>query len=202
MEEKTNNKAEKAQESKSTQNLTYREIVQIAAEAGARAALQAVREEQERATRETADRRLRNTKLLLKNYRVFKIHAENALYELSEAIPPEVVFTELMKPGKDSNEIIESIKLSAARTATIVKHIELMMQLYHGFCFTMGGAEDQRRWRIINDLFIRELPDGEKPPTIQELAKEEEIAERTVYKDIDAAAARIATFIFGIDGTR
>jgi PleD family two-component response regulator len=146
-----------------------------------------------------ADRRLRNTKLLLRNYRVFRAHVENAVFEVEEYESPEEILTDLMMPGRDSTQFVESIKRSAARTATIVQHMETMMRLYQTYCITSGNAEDERRWRVINALYICE-EDGRR--TIPQLAKDEGVVTRTIYNDVDVACERIAALMFGIDGIK
>lgn len=62
----------------SEEKLNQQEIVKLAAEAGAKAAMETLEKERQRDRREMADRRLRNTKLLLRNYRVFCAHVDNA----------------------------------------------------------------------------------------------------------------------------
>lgn len=184
------------------EQLSSRDIVQLAAEVGAKAALEALEKERQRNRKDMVDRRLRNTKLLLRNYRIFKAHAENAVYEIDDLITPEEIISDLMMSGRDTTAFVESIKLSAARTATIVKHIELMMNLYRTYCYTIGSEEEQRRWRVVYELYIRELAPGERPASIQLLAQEENVVDRTIYKDINIAAERIAAFMFGIDGVK
>ena len=184
------------------EQLSSRDIVQLAAEAGAKAAMETLEKERQRDRKDMADRRLRNTKLLLRNYRIFRAHAENAVFEIEDVITPEEIIADLMMPGRDTTAFVESIKLSAARTATIVKHIELMMDLFQSYCFTLGSEEDQRRWRVVNELYIKDLAPGERPISIPALAKEENVVDRTIYKDIDIAAERIAAFMFGIDGVK
>lgn len=179
---------------------TY-DIIRLAAETGARVAMETLEKERQHSQREMADRRLRNTKLLLRNYRIFRAHVENAVYEAEIEESPQEILEDLMLPGRDGNVFVESIKKSVARTATIVRHMELMMQLYHSFCVTTGSAEDERRWRIVDELYIRDLG-GERPRSVAELAKEEGVVERTIYKDIDAACERIAAFMFGVDGVK
>ena len=178
-------------------HLTEEQIILIAAEAGARAALERIETERQQSRKEMADRRLRNTKLLLRNYRLFKAHAENAVYEVLPDESPQTILEDLMMPGRDNTLFVESIKESAARTATIVKHMETMMQLYHAYCVTTGEEEDLRRWRVVNGLYI--APERE---TVAELAAREGVVERTIYKDIDAACEKIAALMFGIDGIK
>jgi CheY-like chemotaxis protein len=183
----------------SEERLNTQDIVKMAAEIGAKAALETLEKEHQRERREMADRRLRNTKLLLRNFRVFQAHVENAVFEVEDYESPEEILTDLMMPGQNSTQFVESIKKSVARTATIVKHMETMMQLYQAYCITTGTAEDERRWRVINALYICE-DDGRR--TIPQLAKDEGVVERTIYKDIDIACERIAALMFGIDGLK
>ena len=49
-----------------------KEVIRIAAEAGAKAAMKKLEEERRKDMEERVDRRLHNTRLLLKNYRLFK----------------------------------------------------------------------------------------------------------------------------------
>ena len=174
------------------------QIVRLAAEAGAKAALETLEKERHRESREMADRRLRNTKLLLRNYCVIKDHAANAVFEADAAEEDPIrIMEDLMMPGKSSNLFVESIKRSATRTATIVRHIDAMLRLYQIYCHQYGSEEDARRWRIINSLYI-----SDERKSVLELAEQEGVVERTIYKDIDAACERISALMFGIDGIK
>lgn len=182
----------------SEEKLNVQEIVKLSAETGANAAMETLNRERARERKELADSRLRNTKLLLRNYRVFCAHAENAVYDVEECESAKEIIADLMMPGQDSPLIVESIKKSVARTATIVKHMQTMMQLYQAYCHVNGTSEDERRWRVIYALYIAE----DERRTVSELAKEEGVVERTIYKDIDIACERIAALMFGIDGLK
>ena len=177
--------------------MNQEEIIKLAAEAGAKAAMETLDRERQRDRQEMADRRLWNTKLLLKNYRSFVAHVANSVFTVDDYMPLEEIWADLMMPGRDSTLFVESIKQSVARTATIVKHMEAMMDLYKVYCTTIGTAEDERRWRIIDGLYI-----NEERRTIKELAQEEGVVERTIYKDVDIACERIAALMFGVDGLK
>lgn len=185
---------------KITDPLTDREmhIVALAAEVGARAACDAMDEREQQKRKAWVDWRYHNVKMLLKNYRIFKIHLENAVYEARELDRLDII-EDLMDPRKDQNEIVNSIKRSVERTFVIVKHVEAMCAAYHSYCYKFGGLDDQRRWRVIDELYIRELEPDQKPATVDEIAQREYITSRTVYKDIDAAVTKLATFFFGVD---
>lgn len=73
------------------------EIVKLAAEAGAKAAMETLEKERQRDRKEVADRRLRNTKLLLRNYRVFQAHVANAVFEVEEYESPEEILEDFLQ---------------------------------------------------------------------------------------------------------
>lgn len=177
--------------------MTREEIIRLAAEAGAKTAMETLEKERKKEALEMSDRRLRNTKLLLRNYRVFKAHAVNAVYEAESEEDPLQIIQELMMPGKSPNLFVESIKRSVARTVTIVRHIETMLHLYQVYCFQYGSEEDERRWRVIEGLYV-----GNQKISVAELAEREGVVERTIYKDIDVASERLSALIFGIDGIK
>lgn len=170
------------------------EIVRLAAETGAKAAMEKLKQEREQEMVNRRSLRLHNTKLLLRNYRSFKAHAEHAVYEAECSDNPMDILEDFMA-GRDSNVTVESIKRSSARTAVIVEHIEAMMRLYQAYCTLSDNEEDRRRWRVVDALFI-----SEDKRTILQIADQEKVVKRTVYNDIDAACERISALMFGIDG--
>ena len=173
-------------------------VSKVAAEAGAKAALETLEKERQRENREMSDRRLRNTKLLLNNYRLLKEHAANAVYEAETAEEdPIQIMEELMMPGKVPSGFVESIQRSAARTATMVNHIDTMLGLYHVYCYQHGNDEDRRRWKVIKALFLDE-------PKMSKLdvAEQENVSESTIKRDVNNACERISALMFGIDGIK
>ena len=68
----------------SKKTVNHNDIARIAAEVGARAGVMAYEEQRLRAKKERVDRRLRNTRLLLRKYRVFKLHCNNAVFAEDE----------------------------------------------------------------------------------------------------------------------
>lgn len=173
------------------------EIIRLAAETGAAAGIKAFEDERKKTKAQHVDTRLRNTKLLLRNFRMLKAHSESAVYDIEQLLdesPYDIL--DLMNSGSGGG-FVESIKSSVARTAIMVQHVETMLQLYETYCFKSRRPEEERRCRIIQALYI-----NDEHMTVYEVAQRENIDARTVYKDIDSAAEKIAAFIFGIDGIR
>ncbi len=175
------------------------EITELSSEKAAKVALERIEQERERDRKETADRRLRNIKLLLKNYKLLRSHAENAVYDgqLDAELEDSLEFLEeLMMPGKYGTLTVQSIKRSAKRTEIMVSHTETMLTEYQKFCYRRGREVDLRRWRVIEGLYITEPPKSR-----QEIATEEFHGEETaIDKDVTAACKIISVLIFGMDG--
>ncbi len=179
-------------------NQTNESIIRIAAEAGAKAALETLEKEKRKAQKSRYDSRLRNTRLLLRNYRMFKEHVDNAVFEAEQLDENAIDILDLMWDYSGSSDFyVESIKKSVARTAIIVKHITEMLALYEAFCFRSPRPEDSRRYRVIEATYI-----DEAPMTVKQIADRESIDDRTVYRDIDAAVEKLSAIIFGIDGLK
>lgn len=111
-----------------------KDICANAAEIGAKEALKTYEQERKKEQGKRADRRLRNTKLLLRNYHMLKEHAENSVFGRTQMEESALDILESMMNLYDNEVIIESIKRSATRTAIIVSHIETMFGLYDAYC--------------------------------------------------------------------
>ena len=174
----------------------YEKLIRIAADEGAKSAMRKLDEERKRICDERTNLRLRNTGLLLKNYRLFKKHTENAVYQAEQLDESVYDILELME-RRTPKDFVSSIKNSVARTATILGHVDAMLVIYHAYCELSGKAEDLRRWRVVKALYI-----DEKPLTAEELANREFVSTRTIDRDVAAACDILSTLLFGIDGVK
>ena len=170
--------------------------------AGAKAAADRMEEERKKDRKGRYDRRLHNTRLLLKSYRVLKHHALGAVHtgaQANEKIEENAVdiLEELDDERVDDRLYIESIKRSQQRTRIIIEHIDEMLRYWRIDCEQSGKEEALRRYRIIMDTYI-----SDEQMTAEALAQREHIEKRTVYKDIKAAMRPLSALIFGIDGIK
>ena len=173
--------------------------------AGVKAATDRIEEERKKERKGRYDRRLHNTRLLLKNYRVLKHHALDAVHtgaRANEVISENAVdiLDDLERMGfrkVDDRLYIESIKRSQQRTRIIIEHIDEMLRYWRIDCEQSGREEALRRYRIVVDTYI-----SDDQMTAEELAQREHIEKRTVYKDIKAAMRPLSALIFGIDGIK
>lgn len=175
-----------------------KEIYEKAADIGAKEALRKLEQERKRERGDRADRRLRNTKLLLKNYHMLKEHAENSVFGRTQMEESALDILESMMSMYDDDVVVESIKRSATRTAVIVSHIETMFGLYAAYCDKSPNRDaDMRRHDVLWDMYI-----GEDILSAKEIAQKHHISVRSVYGDLKVATERLSALIFGVDGLR
>ena len=134
------------------------------------------------------NKRLRNTRLLLKHYNHFKDHIDKAIYK-GNAIDFLDDIDKL-----DELIYINSIKNSVSRTNIIMSHVKAMLELYEIYCDKNGKIE-QRRNRVLKNYYFK----NEKT---SDIAIREDVDERTCLRDLRAAEDKLSALIFGIDSIR
>ncbi len=173
-----------------------KKIYERAAVIGAQEAMKRFEQERKSENGKRADRRLRNTKLLLRNYRMLKKHAENSVFRRAQMDESAFDILESMMKSRDNDVIISSIKDSAARTAIMVSHVEAMLGLYAAFCEKSPNKEIEcRRYDVVWDMYI-----AEDNLSAKEIAQKKNMSKENVYVDLRVAVERLAALIFGVDG--
>ncbi len=175
-----------------------RDIYEKSASIGAREGIKAFRRKQEEERAGRTDRRLRNTKLLLRNYHMLKDHAGQSVFGRTQMEESALDILESMMSMYDNEVIIESIKRSATRTAVIVSHIETMFRLYYSYCDNSATRElDMRRYNTVWDAYM-----ADTPLSVSEIAKKQHISKDSVYMDIRVSIEKLTSLIFGVDGLK
>ena len=156
-----------------------------------------LREEEDSESQKRYDRRRANTRILLRNYRSLTAHCDSAIYDAiqmnEDAELAEIL--SVMNGNTRESFRIESIRESVARTRLIIDHIDKMLDIYKTYCEKSSKIEDKRRYRVIYSLFISDIT-----MTAEQIANDEHVELRTIYRDIEVAIERITALIFGIDG--
>lgn len=154
--------------------------------------LEFLEQEKEKEKKRKHDRRLRNVKLLLKNYRSFAIHSEEIKQDIQD------LNTVLELDELDTDEFaIESIKRSKIRTLAMVKFINKMLRIYKIVCEQSSNPEDLRSYQTIYNMYIS----GNKK-TANEIATCQNVDPRTVYRDVNRACETLSSLIFGVDSLK
>ena len=183
-------------------NIAVNNIMEVAiqrgTEAGIKAAMHFINEEKRERRKGRCDRRLRNTRLLLRNYRSFKTHVQGAVYNNKQMAENAVdVLDSLDDYSFDDDLYVESIKKTQQRTLIILKHIDEMLRYYQIDCEKSHKDEDLRRYRIIMDYYI-----NDERRSVDDIAEKECIEKRTLYKDINIALKPLTALFFGIDSLK
>ncbi len=165
-------------------------LVDQIAKAAAQVALEYLDREKLRRQKVKRDQRLRNTKLLLKNYRSFVAHCDE-LQDRLTAIQEAETLNEL----HSEEYAIDSISRSKKRTIVMTRFIQQMVEVYGKMCESSRTPEDMRRYKVIHTLYI-----SEEKMTPEQLSEIHQIDTRTVYKDVNNASKTLAILIFGVDG--
>lgn len=168
------------------------------ADVGAKAAVKAVERERKAYRKKQYDWKYQNTKLLLRNYRRLNAYYENAIFSIEDAEEADVSFEDIMRSmGRPADEeiFVESIQKNYLATRIIMTHVNKMLDCYEIMCERSNRQDDKRHWRVLEGLYL-----SENYTTAEQIAKQEHIDKRTVYKDIDVCAADLTALFFGVGG--
>lgn len=169
------------------------------ADVGAKAAVKAVERERKAYRKKQYDWKYQNTKLLLRNYRRLNAYYENAIFSIEDAEEADESFEDIMRNmGRPADEeiFVESIQKNYLATRIIMTHVNKMLDCYEIMCERSNRQDDKRHWRVLEGLYL-----SENYTTAEQIAKQEHIDKRTVYKDIDVCAADLTALFFGVGGT-
>ncbi len=163
------------------------EIVEEAAEKATLNTLKYLKSEEKEKDKKRYDNRLRNTELLLQNYRNFKEHIENAIY-VDDELKKEDVFDE-----EDNDKLyINAILRTKKRTKIYVEHIDNCLSYYEAKCMKSDREDVQRRYLVIKKLYI-----DEEKMSYENIAKDlGNINVKTVQRTKRVALAELSSLLF------
>lgn len=167
--------------------MTAEELVRLATQTG----IDAYRKERDGDRKAAMDSRLKNTKLLLENYRNIKASVSDSVTYAEDSETAMEVLQELMV-GKGTF-FSDSIRLSAAKSAILLDHIDSMLKVYRERCMASSNPGVQRRWQIIEALYV----EGEEN-SMDDIAEKLYVGTRQLYEDKKRAITEISILFFGV----
>ncbi len=171
------------------------EMIRRSALIAAYVAMGGAEKEKERWMKERKDRRLHNTRLLLKHYRDFKEHCKQGVYDSRMVESDTDIMLSLMSV-KDDSVFLNSVTTSILKTRTLIEHMDSMLSVYKSIAKSEGEVES-RRYKIICETYI-----SPKKKTTKELADEMKVTVRTIQTDLKAAEEKLSVLFFGADGIK
>ena len=167
-------------------------ITETASQTASQEAIKAWQKQELKKEKEKHDRRLRNMKLLLRNYRTFVKHCKDVEADI-KGLKSKLDLDDL-----DTDEFkIQSIMRSKERTLAMVDYINQALKVYKVMCEESEDIEDQRRYQVIYGMYI-----SKEKQTAKKLASGHSVHERTIYKDIDNACKTLSVLMFGVDAIK
>ena len=158
-----------------------------------------LREEESKLIKVRHDRKRANIRLLLRKYREIVKHVDEAVFQAAQ-VDNDVKLHELiemMGGGRHESFHLDSMRENVATARLLVDHMNRMLETYRLTCENSSREEDRRRYRVLYHMYI-----SPEPKTPEEIAEEEYVDKSTVYRDIDAAADRLAVLFFGVYGLK
>lgn len=180
--------------------LTQEQINEIATISG-KEALRAFREEQRREERKRIreNDKVKQTKKMLGSYRRLKAKlSEEVEFTEEEQIELRWKFLQdLMGNVKDtmsqSERVIKDTEKCRQEDLYCIYRLEKAIEMYQNECEKSGNEEMQRRYRELSMMYLQE-----KQYTIQEIARLENISDKTIYRDLGIACGIVAVYLFGV----
>ena len=178
--------------------ITAEEVGRIA-EIAAREASKVYREEQkksEKKERNSADK-VKRTKKLLSDYRRLKREIpESDEFSIAEKVEKRWAFIrDLMGSAyaKKPESIIEDEEKRRAENMYYIERIEKAVETYRQECEVSRKPEAMRCFREVYGHYM-----DEEEKTVAQIAAEECVSEKTVYKDIGNACKIISVYLLGV----
>ncbi|QAA31234.1 hypothetical protein [Clostridium manihotivorum] len=177
--------------------MNYEDAVKL----GIREGIRYIKDQEYHKTKKRYDRRLRNTRLLLKHYRsliahnkisentTIRIYEKNAIDELDD-----------LDAVDDEEQYVQALSKTKIRTLLIIVHINKALNYYEAICKSDGKAKE-RRYQIIRYLYIDEVED-DIMPSYEQVAEHFNYNVRTIGRDVRAAIEDLSILFFGIDGIK
>lgn len=178
-------------------NITYEEAIKI----GIREGIKYVKEQEYNKTTKRYDRRLRNTRLLLKHYRGLKAHnkiADNTSNRIYSDNAVDVL--DDIEAIDDEEQYVQSLSRTKIRTLIIVGHINKAMEYYEAICKSEGKVKE-RRFNMIKYMYMDPVKD-DVIPTYEEVVEQFGLNIKTVGRDVRAAIEDLSILFFGVDGIK
>ncbi len=140
------------------------------------------------------DHRLKNTRLLLRKYRWLKTFEKRAVSDLTQILTKDEIYFYESLGVEMTDRRVESIADRMAFTTTVLGHVDTMLGVYKDTCMKSDKPELQRRWRVLEAMYL-----AEEPMSAADVADREHVNERTVYKDLNVVVGDLSGLFFGID---
>ena len=172
------------------------ETVKIASEIASETALKTIEKQQQADAKAIKDRRIHNTKLLLRKYRLFNEHIGSSTFKESQInLAMAIDFSqEMYDPGNRADQVVNGILNSTKKTKIILSHINSMLHIYDIYCNEHDSEQMKRRYDTLYGKYI-----ADERVSYEEMAEKWNVDVRTIRRDVHAAENDFSVLLFGVD---
>lgn len=173
------------------------EMMKSAAEAGAVAAMQYLKKENEERKAKYKKTLFANTKVLISNYKDFKAFIKGAIFDINtmdEALDSGAF--ELLESLGTKALTVESIKSSVAKTSLIMIHVDAALSKFKDMCEKAGEVE-KRRYDEMYDVYL-----SDEALSISKCIRKYFIGRATFSDDMKWCYEKLGILIFGVNGIK
>lgn len=174
--------------------------IEVGVSKGIERAIQITEERKEKKNQHVYNNRLKNTRLLLNNYRNFIKSVDNTVF--TEKDLETITVNELLNKIEDfeceynnKEVIVESILKSRKKTEIMIKHIKKVVDF---FIFDASQSDDDYK-KLLADIVKVYFIDGTRKPKYKEMSDLFYRSERQINRDITTAVYEISLIMFGFD---
>ncbi|QOY37057.2 hypothetical protein AWH56_005290 [Anaerobacillus isosaccharinicus] len=164
--------------------------LEIITETAVRTALEHLEKQKQEDEKKKYDRRLRNIKLLLRNYRSLVIHCEKLREDFLKFEDTSIQDLDIETINV---ETIEAIKKSKSQSLAMIYFVRGKLEAYKHSC----NSEEKKYLRVLEMMYLTD-----KKYTIKEIADIEHIDRTTVNRYLNRAISELPVIFFGVDAIK
>lgn len=180
--------------------MNYQELVEelskVAAQIATTTTLKTIEEQRQADAKAIKDRRIHNTKLLLRKYRLFNEHIGSSTFKESQInLAMAIDFSqEMYDPSNRADQVVNGILNSTKKTKIILSHINSMLHIYEIYCNDNDSEQMKRRYDALYGKYI-----ANERVSYEDMAEKWNVDVRTIQRDIKIAENDFSVLLFGID---
>lgn len=172
-------------------------LLKKAVKEGAREGIAAYEKKQARIISERSAMVRNNAKTLVKHYRQLKEMEKTSVYDSDTVTDLTLsgIFDYMLDECQQGEFELTSTKKNMLITGMLMNHIDIQLENYKRECERSNIPEIQRRYRIIEMLYL-----NNRPVKVDDVAEVENIDKSNVYRTLEKAYDDLAALFFGVEG--
>lgn len=172
-------------------------LIKNAGREGAKKGVEEYEKRKEREQEELTDKLRNSAKDIIINYRRLKGLKNTSVCGADSVTDPTLkeILEGLAGRIREDEFTLNSTTRNKIKTGMLMNHVDVKLDEYREECRRSRIVDVQRRYRVIEMLYLRE-----DRMSVEEVAEVEECDKSTIYRTLEKAYDDLTVLIFGIDG--